>query len=84
MPYQVEWSSTAEDQLADIWMAAPDPGAVTTATAARDALLARDPLGHGTDLREGLRKLRIVPLTVFYEVHTPHSLVEVSAVAYTP
>jgi hypothetical protein len=42
-PYAVEWTSTAEDQLADIWLLASDPQAVTTATAANDALLARDP-----------------------------------------
>jgi hypothetical protein len=83
-PYTVEWTTPAEDQLADIWLAASDPVAVTTATAAIDALLARDPLGHGLDVQEGLRKLRIAPLTVFYEVQTSRSWVEVSAVAYTP
>jgi plasmid stabilization system protein ParE len=44
-PYTVEWTSTAEDQLADIWLLASDPQAVTTATAAIDSLLAKQPSG---------------------------------------
>ncbi len=83
-PYTVEWTSTAEDQLTDIWLVAPDPRAVTTATAAIDGLLARNPLAHGTEVQEGLLKIRIAPLTVYYEVDSSRSVVEVSAVAHTP
>jgi plasmid stabilization system protein ParE len=83
-PFTVEWTSTAEDQLTDIWMQATDPGAVTKATAAIDALLARNPLGHGSAVQEGLRKITIAPLTVYYQVHPTQPLVEVEAAAYTP
>jgi hypothetical protein len=83
-PYTVDWDSTAEDQLADIWLRSPDPGAITAAQAAIDRLLASNPLGHGVDVREGLRKITVPPLTVFYEVHAPQPVVQVSAVTYTP
>jgi plasmid stabilization system protein ParE len=83
-PYTVEWTSTAEDQLTDIWLQAPDPAEVTKATAAIDGMLARNPLHHGVEVREGLRKITVSPLTVFYEVHPTRPVVEVGAVAHTP
>jgi len=83
-PYTVEWTSTAEDQLADIWLNAADPPAVTAAQATIDDLLARNPLGHGQEVQEGLRKIQVPPLTAYYAVQTSRSVVEVSAVAYTP
>lgn len=83
-PYPVEWTTTAEDQLADIWLHAPDPAKVTSAQAAIDQLLGQNPLGHGEAVQEGLRKLTIAPLTVYYEIHAAPASVEVSAVAFTP
>ena len=83
-PYTVEWTTTAEDQLAEIWLLASDPQAVVATVAVIDAQLARNPLGHGLQVHEGLLKIRVPPLTVFYEVHPSRSLVEVSALAYAP
>jgi plasmid stabilization system protein ParE len=83
-PFTVEWTSTAEDQLTDIWLQAPAPGEVTKATAAIDAQLARNPLGHGSEVQEGLRKITVSPLTVYYHVHSTQPIVKVEAVAYTP
>ncbi len=82
--YTVEWTATAEDQLAEIWLNAVDPLAVTISQATIDDLLARNPLGHGSDVSEGLRKAHVPPLTAYYEVHQSRSTVEVSALAYTP
>jgi hypothetical protein len=82
--YTVEWTSTAEDQLADIWLNAADPPAVTNAQAMIDDRLARNPLQHGEEVQEGLRKIRLPPLTAFDEVQKARSAVEVSAVAYKP
>jgi hypothetical protein len=84
MNWYVDWVSVAEDQLADIWVLAPDRQAVTAAEAAIQNLLTRDPLGRGTAVSEGLRKLTVVPLTVYYEVDSVQRTVEVQAVAYTP
>jgi hypothetical protein len=84
MSWHVDWISVAEDQLADNWVQAPDRRAVTAAEAAIQNLLARDPLGQGAAVSEGLRKLTVVPLTVYYEVKPTQNIVEVQAVASTP
>ena len=83
-PYQVEWTSTAEDQLADSWLHAPNPQAVTAAQAAIDHTLAQNPLGHGAEVGEGLRKIVVPPLTAYYQVFSTPPAVEVSAVTFTP
>jgi plasmid stabilization system protein ParE len=83
-PWTVESTSIAEDQLSDIWLHAPDQRAVTAAQAAIDRMLARDPLAYGKEVREGLRKLTVLPLTVYYEVRPAQQVVEIQAVAYTP
>ena len=57
---------------------------LNAAEAAIQGTLARDPLGQGTDVGEGLRKLTVAPLTVYYEVRAAQGFVEVQAVAYTP
>jgi hypothetical protein len=82
-PWTVESTSIAEDQLAEIWLHAPDQRAVTAAQAAIERTLARDPLAHGQEVREGLRKLTVAPLTVYYEVRPAQKVVEIQAVAYT-
>jgi hypothetical protein len=45
--YRVDWNRWAEDDLAAIWAAATDRGAVTAAAARLDDHLARDPLRFG-------------------------------------
>jgi hypothetical protein len=82
--YTVDWSSVAEDQLTDIWLQASDRRAVTVAEATIHNLLERDPLGHGINVSEDLRKLTVAPLTVYYEVSTAQKVVDVQAVAFTP
>jgi hypothetical protein len=82
--YTVDWTSVAEDQLADIWVQAPDRRAVTAAEATVQNILSRDPLGHGTDVSEDLRKLTVPPLTVYYDVMQTQRVVEVQTVAFTP
>ena len=84
MNYTVEWTSVAENQLADIWAQAPDRAAVTAADAAIHRVLQRHPLTQGTDVSEGLRKLRVPPLTVYYQVNQAQQIVEVQAVTYAP
>jgi hypothetical protein len=82
--YTVEWLPGAEDELADIWIAASDRPAITAAEAAITRLLARDPINHGIQLSEGLRKLEMAPLTVFYSVDAARNAVEVSNVKRLP
>jgi plasmid stabilization system protein ParE len=78
--FTVEWLPEAENELADIWLAATDRGAVTAAEAAITQLLANDPLNVGKELSEGLRRLERTPLVVFYQVDPGRNLVEVSNV----
>jgi hypothetical protein len=84
MNHTVEWRPEAEDALAEAWLQADDPQAVTEAQARIDHLLARDPLGSGTHLHEGLYQVVDHPLTVFYSVESARRHVEVQQVWYTP
>jgi hypothetical protein len=78
--YTVTWEPEAEEQLADLWMAAPDRAAVTAAESAIGAALARNPAGVGSEVAEGLRLFTVPPLRVFYEVSEADRLVRVSVV----
>ncbi len=82
--FGVTWVPHAEGSLARIWLGSSDPLAVTRAQAQIDALLARDPIGHGQHVQEGLYRIVVPPLTAFYSVDTARRIVEVSEVWYTP
>ena len=47
MTYTVAWDPDAEQNLAELWLAAPDRAALTAAAAWVDRLLASDPLHAG-------------------------------------
>ena len=79
-PFLVEWNSAAENSLADIWMNASDPKAVTIAQTAIDRQLARDPIGNGQHVREGLYRIIVSPLVVYYSVEDSTRTVEVEGV----
>ena len=83
-PFLVDWTDEALEMLADIWTQASDRAAVNDAQDYIDAVLARDPLGHGRHLREGLYQLVAWPLTAFYSIDQAKKSVKVSAVWYTP
>ena len=84
MNYTVEWDPNALQELAAIWLNAADRQAVTDAEARVDALLGTDPLRHGTPVAEGLYKLTVAPLTVYYSVDQAPRHVEVSKVTPSP
>jgi hypothetical protein len=81
-PFSVDWSKNAINDLAVAWLNAADQPAVARATARIDYLLERDPLHAGQHLEEGLYKLAIDPLTVFYEIDVQNRAVEVTALWY--
>jgi plasmid stabilization system protein ParE len=83
-PFLVDWTDAALDMLADIWTQAANRAAVNRAQGQIDTLLARDPLGCGQHLSEGLYQLIAPPLTVFYSIDQAKKAVIVSAVWYTP
>jgi hypothetical protein len=83
--YTVEWTQDAEDALADIWMQAADRAAVTAAEAAIHRLLEKDPVAHGAEVSEGLRRIIVEPLAALYTVDAGRRVVEVEQVGvYSP
>jgi mRNA-degrading endonuclease RelE of RelBE toxin-antitoxin system len=80
--YDVEWSRDVERDLANFWLNAADPDAITAAQA--DQLLARNPLGHGKPLPEGLYRLQVPPLVLVYTVDTARRQVRVTGVGLLP
>jgi hypothetical protein len=47
MNWTVEWTNSTQQDLAALWVSAPDRAAVTAAANAIDAALERDTLGQG-------------------------------------
>jgi len=82
--YTVVWLERSQSQLADIWVNSPDRLAITAAAARIDSELMYDPLTKGSDDAEGLRRLRVPPLTVLFEVRPPDRIVEVASVKRIP
>jgi hypothetical protein len=75
--YTVAWIKSSHDELAEIWLVAPDLAAVTAAAQAIDRELTEDAPRKGVDLREGLRALFAPPLRVIYSVREEDCVVEV-------
>jgi hypothetical protein len=78
--YTVTWLQSVQSHLAQLYLDAPDPQAVTDAANAIDVLLATDPISKGTPLKEGPFSLDVPPLRVLYSVSEPDRLVEVASV----
>ena len=80
MNYTVVWIPPAEQELAAIWMDAPDRAAVTAAAHAIDSTLRTDPEKQGESRDEGRRILLHAPLGVLYKVLPEDCLVRVLVV----
>lgn len=57
MNHRVDWTHGAERQLAAVWLAATDRGAVTAAAAWLDDELALDPLHFGQPLDSSVHRV---------------------------
>lgn len=68
MKYSVMCTQAADGELAAIWIAADDRGAVTTAAREIERLLADAPLSHGESREPKLRIFFVSPLGVRYLV----------------
>jgi mRNA-degrading endonuclease RelE of RelBE toxin-antitoxin system len=79
--YNVVWSADAIDELAEIWLQASDRAAVTSAQAAIDRQLALDPSVLSTEVAEGLHKLVVAPLKVYFEVDEGSRLIKITAIS---
>lgn len=80
MTYTVVWKRSAEAELADLWLNAPDQNAVALAANTADALFRQDPLSQGESRADGNRILFIAPLVLSFHVSPADRLVTVTAI----
>ena len=78
--YTVVWLERSQNQLAQIWVDSSVRKAITAAADKIDSELAYDPDTKGSKETEGLRRLRVPPLTVLFEVRSEDRIVEVGSV----
>lgn len=64
--FTVVWYRDAKDDLADLWLSASDPGAVTLSANEIDRRLAEDPKSAILENHEGLCSLIVEPLLIQY------------------
>jgi mRNA-degrading endonuclease RelE of RelBE toxin-antitoxin system len=84
-PYDIQLEPEAEDQLAAIWTAAGGRrDAITRAQDTADRRLAADPFRYGRHLSEGLYRLDVPPLVIYYTVLTDARVVKVTEVYDRP
>ena len=75
--FTVNWRPLAEQRLADLWLKAADPDAITRASHKIETLLARDADSLG-ESREGNRRVWFTPpLAVVFSVDAAEGVVEV-------
>jgi hypothetical protein len=80
MKYSVTWLLSAQNDLADLWLAASDRQAVTDAANFIDASLRRDPLVCGESRLGKTRVMFVSPLGVYFDVYELDLRVVVRAV----
>lgn len=78
--YTVTWHREAEDELTELWIAAPDRDEIAAAVRAIDAALASDAETRGEPVAEGLRSLNAPPLRVLFTVRQDDRLAVVQVV----
>jgi mRNA-degrading endonuclease RelE of RelBE toxin-antitoxin system len=81
MRYTVVWHKLAQDELAELWLAATDREAIRRATDQIDRQLAESPEEKGTRVSERSRELTRPPLQVLFRVLSDDRIVQVFSVA---
>lgn len=84
MTYTVVWKPNARDRLAEIWIAAADRNAVTSAANRIDGQLRRDPHNHGEARDERARIVIVPPLAIVYDIYDDDRLVCILSVRRPP
>jgi len=77
MIYTVLWQAVAENQLALLWIDAPDRDAITAAADELDALLRHDPHSQGESRSGSARLILVPPLAALYDVNDQDRIVRV-------
>jgi hypothetical protein len=78
--FTVVWLDQAVGELAGYWLESDVRDEITRAVAEIDQQLRHGPENKGSEVSEGLRKLVVPPLRVFYSVQPENRMVEVSSV----
>lgn len=86
MRYRVIWQADAEDQLAELWLAATsEERQLVTAAAHRiDQILRDDPISRSVPRSKSYRMLIVGPLGVTFEVRQDDGIVDLFAVHMVP
>jgi hypothetical protein len=79
MTYRVVWTDKAIQELADIWLKAPDRGAVNTAADLIDRILKSRPLDERHEVVNGFGTALSVPVGVDFGLDAKNRLVIVVA-----
>ena len=77
MKYTVVWKSSAEEELASLWMAAENRAAISVAANTIDQALRFDPNSVGESRRDSARILIVPPLVVTFDVLDDDRLVTI-------
>jgi hypothetical protein len=77
MNYTVLWDPDVEQDLASLWMNAPDRAAVTAAADRIDELLKTDPEQQGESRINEWRLLTVAPLGILFQVFEEDRIVRV-------
>jgi hypothetical protein len=78
--YFVHWTDPVSDFLAAMWVTSTNPDALVSTRNAIQYLLESNPHKHGTPVAEGLWKLTLPPLQVYFNIDSPNMRVEITDV----
>jgi len=82
MSYTVVWKSSAEAELADIWLSAENRESITNASRVADRLLRENPSSQGESREGGVRIMFVRPLALEFEIYEADQMVHVMAVRF--
>jgi len=83
-PYAVEWEEEPSNTLALAWLDPAQRAAVNAGSRELDRRMARDPIGEGNHLSEGLYQIHAHPFTAFYTVDEDNRQVIVTDLWFNP
>ena len=80
MPWKLELTDRANNNLAAVWLASSQQLAVNAAMNDIERRLTRDPRGQGKELSEGLWAINCPPLRALYEIDDASQQVTITAI----
>lgn len=84
MSFHVTWDPEAQKDRAYLWATSPDPAAVRAACDAAEAALRDDPYRSTVPLSEGLWKLVVPPVMVYFDIDPDARAVTITDVLPAP